>query len=229
MDSTEPMNKLQISGERSTSQQVVETIRRAIFRGDLKLGERLVEANLARTLNVSITPVRQAFSQLATEGLIHVVPYKGTNVVQITEEFIEEVYSIRIKLELMAVELSLPYITSSDCDKLEAYAKQMDILTQTQKFEEFAEIDILFHGFFYEHSRHELLLEIWRMIQSRIQLLQTYGRTFNHQLSKGEVENRHLKIIHAIRQKDLSKSIQLMKEHIEAGKKMMLDHYLGRD
>lgn len=217
---------LQITSERSTSQKVAETLKRAIFCGDLKLGERLVEASLAKTLNVSITPVRQAFNQLATEGLIHVVPYKGTHVIQITEAFIEDVYGIRIQLELMAVDLAFPQLTSSECDKLESYAHQMDELTQSGKFVEFSRIDIQFHGLFYELSKNALLLEIWKMIQSRIQLLQTYGRSYNQPVVKGEVENRHLKIIHAIRQGDRPLVIQMMKEHIEAGKLMTLQHFL---
>ncbi|TVY09240.1 GntR family transcriptional regulator [Paenibacillus cremeus] len=216
---------LQIATERSISQKVAETLRKAIFRGDLKLGERLVEANVAKTLNVSITPVRQAFSQLATEGLIHVIPYKGTNVIQITETFIEEVYSIRISLELMAVELAFPRLTPADCDKLEVYAKNMDNLTQAGKFEEVAEIDIQFHGLFYERSEHALLLEIWNNLQSRIQLFQSYGRIHTHPVNKGVVENRHLKIVQAIRQGDLPRLLQTMKEHIEAGKLMVLNHY----
>lgn len=218
---------LQLSGERSTSQKVAETLRKAIFRGDLKLGERLVEASIAKTLSVSITPVRQAFSILANEGLIHVVPFKGTNVVQITETLIEEVFSIRIQLELMAVELAFPRLTPSDCDQLEAYAEKMDRLAQMGNFEEFAQVDIQFHGLFYERSQHALLLDIWQMIQSRIQLFQSYGRLHNPLVVNSEVEDRHLKIVHAIRQNDRSLLIQTTKEHIENGKQMLLDHYSG--
>jgi DNA-binding GntR family transcriptional regulator len=219
---------MQITGERSTSQKVAETLRRAIYRGDLELGERLVEASIAKTLNVSITPVRQAFSQLANEGLIQVFPYKGTYVVQITEMFIEEVYSIRTRLESMAVELAFPNLTAADCDKLEGYAEQMERLTQSGNFEEFAEVDIQFHGLFYERSEHTLLLDLWTMIQSRIRLLQTYGRIHNR-ADKGEVQKRHLTIVRAIRQGDRALLSQMMQEHIEVGKLMMVNHYSRKD
>ncbi|WP_158299577.1 GntR family transcriptional regulator [Paenibacillus antri] len=221
---------LQISNnERSTSQKVAETLRKAIFRGDLKLGERLVEANVAKTLNVSITPVRQAFGQLATEGLINVVPYKGTNVVNITPAFIEEVYSIRSKLELMAVELAFPNLQPSDWDKLEAYARKMELLTQAGDYQEAAEVDIDFHRMFYERSEHGLLLEMWSMLQSRIQLFQSYGRIYSPPSEKGEAENRHLAIVDAVRQGDRMLLLRLTEQHIEAGKRMVMHPYAKRD
>jgi DNA-binding GntR family transcriptional regulator len=216
---------LQISGERSISQKVAETLRKAIFRGDLKLGERLVEANVAKSLNVSITPVRQAFTQLAAEGLIQVVPYKGTNVIQITETFIDEAYSIRLKLELMAAELALPRMTPDDCSLLENYAKQMDRLAWEGSTEPFAEIDIRFHGLFYERAGQGLLLEIWKMIQSRIQLLQSYGRLYHRPEKLGEVEGRHMEIVRAVREGDLPQLIRIMEAHIQRGKTMMMEHF----
>jgi DNA-binding GntR family transcriptional regulator len=218
-------NGLQLSNERSTSQMVAETLRRAIFRGDLKLGERLVEANVAKQLNVSITPVRQAFGQLANEGIIIVVPYKGTNVVDITEAFVEEVYNIRIVLEMLAVELSLPHLTENDCARLEQYSKEMDALTSAGAFEDVAAIDIRFHGLFYERSGNSILLEMWKTLQSRIQLFQTFGRRYSPPVSSGDVEKRHMNIVQSIRQKDLPLLKQFIKEHIETGKRLIVDHY----
>jgi DNA-binding GntR family transcriptional regulator len=218
-------DKLQIVNERSISQMVAETLKKAIFQGKLKLGERLVEANIAKMLKVSITPVRQAFSQLANDGLIVVVPYKGTTVVEITEAFIEEVYKIRKVLEVLAVELSLPLMTEEDCSILEQYAKDMDALTEAGSFEEVAVIDIRFHRLFYERSGNAILLEIWSTLQSRIQLFQTYGRLYSQSVKKGEVEMRHLRIVNAIRNKDLNGLILLVKEHIEAGKQLVINHY----
>lgn len=216
---------LQLSGERSTSQKVAETLRNAIFRGELKLGERLVEANIAKMLNVSITPVRQAFHQLASEGLIQVVPYKGTNVIEITESLINEVYSLRLRLELMAVELAYPHLTAEDGELLESYVRQMDQLTQEGKFGVFAEIDNRFHGLFYERSGHALLLDVWRMLQSRIRLLQTYWMFYSQPKTEAELEIHHMEIVNAIREGERSRLLDLTAAHIEMGKSMIMGRY----
>lgn len=222
------MEHLRITSERSTGQMVTDTLRKAIFHGDLKLGERLVEANIAKTLNVSITPVRHAFNQLATEGLINVVPYKGTNVVDITESFIAEVYQIRLGLETLAVELSFPHLVEEDCTILESYADQMGKLAVAGKFEEVAEFDVRFHKLFYEKSGNSILLEMWNILQSRIQLFQTYGRVYSHPAQSGEAFERHMKFVHAIRNKDLATLTRTVKDHIENGEQLLISgHSIG--
>jgi DNA-binding GntR family transcriptional regulator len=217
METLNPLTK-----ERSTSQKVAETLKDAIFRGELPLGERLVEANIAKSLHVSITPVRHAFTQLANEGLINVVPYKETHVVQINETFVNEVFSVRTPLELMAVELACPRLTPADCDSLENLARAMDTAAHSGKNEEMAKYDIQFHGLFYERSQHTLLLHIWKTIQARIQLLQSYGRTHHQPAPAGEVEQRHMKIIKAVRLGDSELLKKRVKEHIDTGKRMVL-------
>lgn len=207
--------------ERSVSHFVTDTIRKAIIRGELRLGERLVEANLAKSLNVSITPVRHAFSQLSQEGLIHVYPYKGTYVVDITERFIDEVCSARMILEIKAVELSYSKLDQEDFNRLKEYASEMERLLQMGLFEESAKMDILFHRVFYEKSGHSVLIELWNSIQSRIQLFQSYGR-WNRNNPKGYIEQRHLKIIELVRKRDLPLLLENIKEHIDSSRIMMI-------
>jgi DNA-binding GntR family transcriptional regulator len=163
-----------------------------------------------------------AFNQLATEGLINVVPYKGTNVVEITESFIVEVYRIRLQLETLAVELSFPQLGEEDCTLLESYADRMGKLAIAGKFEEVAEIDVRFHKLFYEKSGNSILLEMWNILQSRIQLFQTYGRAYSHPTQSGEVFERHMKFVNAIQSRNLAALTRVVKEHIETGKHLLI-------
>ena len=56
---------------------VFNTLRRAILRGELKPGERLMEIQLANKLGVSRTPIREAIRKLELEGLVLMIPRKG--------------------------------------------------------------------------------------------------------------------------------------------------------
>ena len=85
---------------------VFNTLRRAILRGELKPGERLMEIQLANKLGVSRTPIREAIRKLELEGLVLMIPRKGAEVAEITEKNLRDVLEVRCALEELAVQLA---------------------------------------------------------------------------------------------------------------------------
>ncbi|MER2115348.1 MAG: GntR family transcriptional regulator, partial [Solibacillus isronensis] len=82
--------------------KIYRILREAIIKGQLQPGERLVQDDLAKTLNVSRMPIREAIKQLAAEGYVTVEPHKGAVVKQFTIHELEEIYFLRAKFEPMA-------------------------------------------------------------------------------------------------------------------------------
>lgn len=78
---------------------VLESIKEAILNGKLKPGQALVETDLAATLNVSKTPVREALKMLAGSGLVVMSPYKGATVRTVDAEMAGSVYEVRMLME----------------------------------------------------------------------------------------------------------------------------------
>jgi DNA-binding GntR family transcriptional regulator len=78
---------------------VLESIKEAILNGKLKPGQALVETDLAATLNVSKTPVREALKTLAGSGLVVMSPYKGAAVRTVDAEMAGSVYDVRMLME----------------------------------------------------------------------------------------------------------------------------------
>ena len=74
---------------------VFNTLRRAILKGELKPGERLMEIALADKLGVSRTPIREAIRKLELEGLVVMAPRKGAKVASITERDLNDVLEVR--------------------------------------------------------------------------------------------------------------------------------------
>ncbi len=83
----------------STSQKVEAFIRKAIYEGRLKPRERIIEDDLARLLGCSRGPVREAVLRLERDGMIVIIPRRGTFIRDISPDEIEVVYSLRGKLE----------------------------------------------------------------------------------------------------------------------------------
>jgi DNA-binding GntR family transcriptional regulator len=93
-----PIGELQ-----SRADLVAEAIRSAILSGRLQTGETLVERQLAATLNVSKTPVREALISLSRSGLVTTSPNRGVMVRQLDMDELRSIYQVRLLLEPWAV------------------------------------------------------------------------------------------------------------------------------
>ena len=80
-------------------EEVRNAIREAIFAGQLKPGDRIIETFWAKELDVSQGPVREAIRDLEAVGLVETIPFKGSRVRSMTEKDIRDNYSVRICLE----------------------------------------------------------------------------------------------------------------------------------
>ena len=89
----------------SAKERVVSELRKAILSKKMEEGEILSLENVAGQLNVSITPVREAFQILDRDGLIKLRKNKGAVVLGITDTYIKEHYQLRGILEASAVKL----------------------------------------------------------------------------------------------------------------------------
>ena len=89
---------------------VSNTLREGILTGELKPGERLMEIHLAKKLDVSRTPIREAIRILELEGLVTMVPRKGAEVARISEDDIRDVLEVRRSLDSLAARLACEQI-----------------------------------------------------------------------------------------------------------------------
>ncbi|WP_100330043.1 GntR family transcriptional regulator [Bacillus xiapuensis] len=125
---------------------VTKHLRQAILNGTFEEGERLIQEDWAKLLNVSRMPIREALGQLQSEGLVQIIPHKGAVVTPITKEDIEEIYSLRASLEGLAAERSLPFLTKTDKEELGEILQQMEALQLTDETNElYIQLNERFH------------------------------------------------------------------------------------
>ena len=87
----------------SVRERTVDELRNAIFRFELHPGQRLVEREFVELLGISRATFREAIRDLASEGLVTVIPQKGAHVTTPTIEEAVELYEIRAVLESLVV------------------------------------------------------------------------------------------------------------------------------
>ena len=111
--------------DNSLSNIVFNSLKKAIYSGQLKPGERLVESSLASQFGVSSIPLREAIRRLEAEKLVDVVPYKGARVAKASPQDIEDMYTIVGVLEGYVAKSVTPHLEASHMEKLKKLHVQM--------------------------------------------------------------------------------------------------------
>lgn len=153
----------------SRRELVVQILRDAITSGRLKPGDRLIEVDLSKELGTSRAPVREALRQLEQEGLVASYPYRGSEVIGVSQDEVEQVLvPIRITLERFAFSRALGRLEVADFDELRGLVAEMEDAARTGSTERLADADIRFHELVIVASGQRHCLQIWKTIQPRV-------------------------------------------------------------
>jgi DNA-binding GntR family transcriptional regulator len=105
--------------------EVYQALRQAIVGYHIKPGERLDVEELSGKFGVSLTPVRGALQQLATEGLVEIRPRSGTFVASLTAQDVEETFQLRCALECLAAEQGIQNIGPPELRRLKELVRSL--------------------------------------------------------------------------------------------------------
>src|SRR5579862_6918323 len=162
----------------SRREEVVQTLRHAIVIGELADGERLIEDRIARELDTSRGPVREALRQLEYEGLVVSYPYRGAVVLGVSDEEVNEVLiPIRLTLERFSFTKAFERMADGDFAEL---AKEVWLMREAAGGDDLlrsVEADIRFHEYVLSCSGQPHTTQVWRSIAPRIRAyFFRYGR-----------------------------------------------------
>jgi DNA-binding GntR family transcriptional regulator len=149
---------------------IAERLRAAILCGDIAPGSALTETALAAQLSVSRGPLREAFRQLAEEGLLVTVPYTGTHVISLSVQDVREIYSMRITLERFAFEQAWDKRDAAFRRELRRRKDALTAMIDAGDDAACIDAELDLHGLVYEVSGHRLLQRTWQSLRGRLQL-----------------------------------------------------------
>ena len=145
------------SRARTAHEYVLTMLRESILTGRLPGGTRLVQAELATELDVSITPVREALRDLATEGLVVFDAHRGSHVRKLDVAEVRELYELRMTLEPLMVRSAVLHATSEGLSRAEVIRQRM---LETQDIPTWTELNREFHAALNESDDHRRLTVI---------------------------------------------------------------------
>lgn len=208
------MAKLQLSGlnkvPRTTQATVTEHLRQAILLGQLPGGTRLVQAELAEALNVSITPIREALRELSTQGLIELDAFKGAIVRMPTLAELEEVYEMRSVLIPLSVKKAIAQITTQQLNEAEALLSQMEA---SSDHEQWVDLNRQFHNILDDATQTTQLKQVLHRLSDLSAIY--INLSFTEQpLRKEESEQEHRAILQAYQRKDVKTATKMTLKHL---------------
>lgn len=197
----------------SRRERVAEILREAITTGDLEPGQKLTELELAAQLGTSRAPVREALRQLEQEGLVVSYPYRGTEVLGVSQEEIENVLvPIRVALERFAFDKAMSVVTDDDIAGLNAIIDSMDQAASEGDLARLADDDIRFHEAIVVLSGQQHCLQIWRTIQPRVRAY--FRRDADYYGDSHAVADQHRDLLRALKSGNSDHGLQAITAHI---------------
>lgn len=205
---------------RQLRQWVVEQLRHGILEGRLKPGEWLRQERLAREQGVSQTPVREALKQLAAEGLVEHVPYRGIRVVELTVEDVEDLYACRETIEGMAARFAAGNITAESVAELESLRLRMAACKVPRELKEYRELNRQFHAIVFKASGRSFLVRTLAQLWSAFptMLWSSIPRVATTSLPERDEPDivEHAEIVAALKAHDPVGAERAARQHIRA-------------
>lgn len=197
----------------SRRHRVVAALREAITAGRLLPGDRLLETEISVRMGISRAPVREALRQLEQEGLVISYPYRGTEVLGVSQEEVEEVLvPIRLTLERFAFLRALPLLTPADFDQLEVFVAEMRRAAESDDPDRLADADVAFHEIVISRSGQRHCEQIWRTIEPRVRA--HFRRDAPAHMTPYEVVEEHAELLAVLRTRNESAVLPVLEAHI---------------
>lgn len=219
-----PEPKLKLVSEKASS-SIARVIRDAILDGTFEPGRPLREEELAKWLDISRTPIREALLILESEGLVTSVRNRGTRVTEFDAGSLEEVYSIRAVLEGYAARKAAANITEEEIQELRDSCSRFEKLTSDEEdFVELVAENMRFHSMIQQAARSDRLK---RMITGITAVPLIYRSYMSYSRSnRVKVLADHYAILEALENHDVAAASERMEGHVEWARDVAVAHLL---
>lgn len=185
----------------------------AILEGRIALGERIVEADLARRMGISRAPVREAARRLESSGLLVARPRHGFAVRDFTLQQVDDLYQVRIELELMGARLACRQASDAGCDALLASVDQMVAQAPQLSRARRVAVDLGFHQQLCALSGNAYLLKLFQNLRHELQLFLALSE--DSYSDPAWLAESHRPIALALQRRDEAGLLQALQHHLD--------------
>ncbi len=205
----------------SRAEFVYLSLRNAIWEGHFARGARIREEDIAKSLGVSRTPVREALQRLQQRGLLVVRPGRGFAVAVLSHKQIFDLYAMREILEGSAARFAAQHATHGEIAIL--YQIQKRLANEGHDPLVLVTLNRLFHQHIYEAAHNQYLLETLEVLNDSMALLQNLTSQMPSRHGQSDLE--HLRIVRAIEKRDQDRAEEAARHHIQQAHSCRVEYF----
>jgi DNA-binding GntR family transcriptional regulator len=196
-------------------ERAAEAIIAAAASGLLLPGDRVVEAEVARSLGISRVPVREALRMLESQGIVTNEPYKGIRLMRVDADHLKNVLTVRVALESVAVREILSHKDGRRelVKRLTRRLHEMENSVVSDDAYLFASADTNFHRELCTLSGNEVLCRMWEQIARQLTI---YVGLSTLTKDRGGIVDEHRRLVAVLSEGRLDQIIRALDEHIKA-------------
>jgi len=211
---------IKLNQSQSSVDLIVENIRDAIISGELLTGHQLKQDHLAAQFSVSKIPIREALNQLKTEGLVVSHNNRGSVVSSLSIEEVEEIYTMRLTLEEVALKRC---IENLELEHIIAAETALRLTDQSDDPVEWARLNWQFHTSLYEAAGMSMLMEtVTRLHNNVARYMVLYLKEMDYkEVSQAE----HWVLLEACKDKKSRVAINILRIHLKDALRQTM-HYM---
>ena len=207
----------------SLGNRIFIILRDKILNEEYKAGQKLNEVALAKELNISRTPIREALKQLELEGLVKSIPNKGVYVLGFSARDIDDMLEIRIVLEGLAIQFAIDRLDDHQMVKIKEIYELMEFYAHKGDENKFEELNMLFHESIYKGTKSLYFEQLLKDINYYIHVTSRHSIRQPKRLESAAVEHRE--IYEAIVERDKEKAKIKIQNHIRKTQILVKNYY----
>jgi DNA-binding GntR family transcriptional regulator len=204
---------MKVIEKKTLHEEIANNLRELIMAGELQKGDKIKEDELCSSMGISKTPLREALRVLSVEGLIRLVPNRGSFVSTPTFEEIREMFGVMSVLEGVCAREAAEKMGEKDLAILEKLHKKLEENYRRKAQREYIRINNQFHSFVQELAGNRTLNQIVNGLRKKILLYRYQSLNLPERFAQSIQEHRDL--LEAFRKKDPKKAETLMRRHLK--------------
>lgn len=210
----------------SLTDRVYDELMRAIRAGELQPGSMHSVVEISGRLGVSRTPVREALLRMASNGMVRFERSRGVRILEVSTRDIEEIYSLRMMLEVPSAYRAAELLTDDLLGPVESAFNRMREATEAGDESQFQAADVDFHAAILNAAGNRRVTEV--AANTRIQMMDR-GLSTTATRTLADILLVHERILDAIRSRDPKRSAERMRDHLVETTQLLLTQSTGDD